>query len=379
MERQLASIQKILDLQAIPGADKIEVASILGWECVVRKGEFQIGDLCVYFEIDSQLPKEAVFDFLADRKYRVRTIKLRKQIAQGLALPLSILKEFSNKELKYYKEGEDVTKLIGVTKYDPRPENADPTGNKKYNPVLSFLMDYHWFRYVYNRIMPGKSKGNFPEFILKTDETRLQSYPTILRRNIGKVFYDTEKLDGSSASYFFNKKLVGKKFGLFQIDKGNGFGVCSRNLRLVTPDNRYWWRYALDNNIELKVQELSDLLGFSVAIQGELIGPGIQENKYKLDTLDFYCFNVFNIQNQTFLSKFDKQVACKQVGIKIVPSGDPFVLEHDHDVNYFMELSKRKSKVNPKVTAEGIVVRRSDDETISFKVINPEWLLENNE
>ena len=83
MERQLASVQKIVNLQPIQGADKIETAQVLGWQCVVKKGEFKVGDLCIYFEIDSQLPKHPVFDFMADRKYRVRTIKLRKQIAQG--------------------------------------------------------------------------------------------------------------------------------------------------------------------------------------------------------------------------------------------------------------------------------------------------------
>ena len=88
--RKLASIQKIVDLQPIPKADRIEVATIQGWQCVVKKGEFQVGDLCVYFEIDSLLPEKPVFEFMRDRKFRVRTIKLMKCVSMGLILPLSI-------------------------------------------------------------------------------------------------------------------------------------------------------------------------------------------------------------------------------------------------------------------------------------------------
>lgn len=378
-ERKLASIQKIVKLFPIVGADKIEVAQVLGWECVVVKGAFKVGDLCIYFELDSQLPKHLIFDFMADRKFRVRTIKLRKQISQGLILPLSILNEFTNKDITKFKEGTDVTELIGVTKYDPRPENADPTSTKKHNPVVKYLMDYFWFRKVYNAVMPGKTKGNFPEFIKKTDETRLQSYPLVLKKTIGKTFYFTEKLDGSSASYFFNKALVGKRFGLFPKDKGNGFGVCSRNLRLVHPDNRYWWNYATQNNMECIVHEISDYLKCSIAIQGELIGPGIQQNKYLLTELDFYCFNIFNIDTQQYLPLFKKEEICKKFNIKLVPvDATRITITEQHDVNYFMGLSKRKSFLNPKVTAEGIVGRLVDDESVSFKVINPEWLLKNN-
>lgn len=396
MERKLATIQKITRLFPIEGADRIEGAEILGWECVVVKDTFKEGDLCVYFECDSQLPIHPVFEFMADRKFRVRTIKLRKQISQGLALPISILCEFMNgtqaeycnrKSVNYrqdvfdklFKEGTDVTELIGVTKYDPRPENADPV-SKPINPVVNYLMDYFWFRKVYNMVMPVKTKGNFPEFIKKTDETRLQSYPLVLKKNIGKTFYFTEKLDGSSASYFFNKALVGKKFGLFPIDKGNGFGVCSRNLRLVHPDNRYWWNYALQHNIECIVQEISDYLRCSVAIQGELIGPGIQQNKYLLNELAFYCFNIFNIDTQQYLPLYKKEAVCKKFNINLVPiDATQITITDQHDVNYFIELSKRKSFLNSKVTAEGIVGRLVDDESVSFKVINPEWLLKNDE
>jgi hypothetical protein len=380
MERKLASIQKIIDLQPISGADKIEVAYILGWQCVVKKGDFKTNELCVFIEVDSQLPQHVLFDFMKDRKFKVRTIRLLKQISQGLVLPLSILKEFTNKDINNYKEGDDITELIGITKYDPRPENANPVSIKKLNPVINYLMSYSWFRKVYNKVMPRKTKGNFPNFIKKTDEIRLQSYPTGLKKNLNNTFYLTEKLDGSSASYFFNKALTGKRFGLFPVDKGNGFGVCSRNLRLVHQDNRYWWKYALQHNLECKLQEISNYLNCSIAIQGELVGPGIQKNKYLLQELDFYCFNVFNIDTQQYFPLSIKKDICKKFDIKLVPIDDvQITITNNHTVQYFIELSKRKSSLNQKVMAEGIVARIINDESVSFKVINPEWLLKNSE
>ena len=128
--RRLATIQKILDLKPIPNADNILCATVQGWELVVKKDEFKIGDLCVYIEIDSIVPDKPEFEFLRDRKFRVKTIKLRKQISQGLALPLSILPQGK------YKEDDDVTEILGVIKYDPEGDY------KMYEPIL-------WSKYLY--------------------------------------------------------------------------------------------------------------------------------------------------------------------------------------------------------------------------------------
>ena len=389
MERKLATIQKITRLFPIEGADRIEGAEILGWECVVNKNEFKEGDLCVYFEIDSQLPIHPVFEFMANRHYRVKTAKFKKQISQGLTLPLEILDNFIDaskarvgacanfalyRSMKF-KEGDDVTKLIGVTKYDPRPEDSNPSSSKKLNPIVNSLMQYALFRKVYRVIVPGKTKGSFPEFIFKTDETRIQSSPSILTKNRNEPFYFTEKLDGSSATYFYNDKLSGKRFGIFNKDLGNGFGVCSRNLRLVHKDNSNWWKYALDFDMEHLIRAMSSYLGFSVAVQGELIGPNIQENKYKRAALEFYCYNIFNINSQIYVSFAEKYHLCEKFGIPTVPVVAKEYLTEEFTVPYLVALSKRESVLKRDVLAEGIVGRNVKNDSISFKVINPEWLL----
>jgi len=161
--RKLASVRKIVDIRPIEGADMIEVAVVDGWECVVKKSEgFKIGDLIVYIEIDSIVPDRPEFEFLRDRKFRVRTIKLRKQISQGLVLPLSILPSTK------YKEDDDVTTVLGVIKYDPEGDKerkllTQSADNSK-NPFVKFLMRFKWFRKLY--IKP--KKGGFPSWIVKT-------------------------------------------------------------------------------------------------------------------------------------------------------------------------------------------------------------------
>ena len=274
-----------------------------------------------------------------------------------------------------FKEGDDVTKLIGVTKYDPRPEDSNPSSSKKLNPIVNSLMQYALFRKVYRVIVPGKTKGSFPEFIFKTDETRIQSSPSILTKNRNEPFYFTEKLDGSSATYFYNDKLSGKRFGIFNKDLGNGFGVCSRNLRLVHKDNSNWWKYALDFDMEHLIRAMSSYLGFSVAVQGELIGPNIQENKYKRAALEFYCYNIFNINSQIYVSFAEKYHLCEKFGIPAVPVVAKEYLTEEFTVPYLVALSKRESVLKRDVLAEGIVGRNVKNDSISFKVINPEWLL----
>jgi len=266
-ERKLATIQKIEKLVPIEGADLIEVAKIKGWQCVVKKGEFQEGDLCVYFEIDSFLPVKPEFEFLrkssfktmadGSEGFRLRTIKLKKEISQGLALPITILTknyhlpnvESINDILNY-----DVTELLGVKKYEaPIPAN-----------------------------LAGKVKGSFPSFLIKTDEERIQNlnWNDFYNRYKDVRFYVTEKVDGSSSTFYI---------------KDDDFGVCSRNLELSRPEEfvpgmimcndgiersnqkNTFWKIEKLNNIEEKLKSL----GYNIAFQGEVIGEGIQKNKYK--------------------------------------------------------------------------------------------------
>ena len=316
--RQLATIQKISKLEPIQGADKIVKATVLGWELVVKKDEFKEGDLCVYIEIDSQLPSNNPnFSFMADRKYRVKTIKLRGQISQGLALPLTILPK-SNK----YKEFDDVTELLGITKYDPQAVQESKLSQQSNKKKLSYLDkklgQYKWYRKLF---MKSKNKYNFPTFIKKTDETRLQNMPWILEREKDTSFIVTEKIDGQSGTYFLKKndnrniidKILNKNKYIF--------GVCSRNLWLYNETNSSYWTIAKQLNMK---GVLENLIGDKdyVVIQGEITGEGIQGNKYKVKGYDFHAFNLIYSDGQ--IDSINAKEILSKYGIKFVP-----ILEKD--------------------------------------------------
>ena len=206
MERKLASVQRILSVAPIDGADAIVKATVLGWELVVKKDEFKPGDLCVYMEIDSLVPERPEFEFLRPRSFRIRTVRLRKQVSQGIAFPLSILPEGGSPA----EEGLDVTTLLGVRKYEA--------------PVSIQLS--------------GQVKGSFPAFLRTTDEMRIQAFPEVLVRHRGTVFYLTEKLDGTSMTVYHRQ---------------GEFGVCSRNWDLLEAPGNTLWRVARELGLEEKL------------------------------------------------------------------------------------------------------------------------------
>ena len=329
LERKLASIQEIKDINPIPNADAIEVATILGWKVVIKKGEgYHVGDKVVYCEIDSKLPPRPEYEFLANYNYRVRTQKFRGQVSQGLVLPMSILPEGD------YEVGDDVTAILGVEKY----EIPLPMG------------------------IAGDIAGPFPGFIQKTDETRIQILGDILPKYNGIKFYVTEKVDGTSIT-LFNRK--------------GDIGVCTRNNRMKDAKNNAPWNVLKKLGAVEKIAELNN-----IAIQGELIGWNIQGNKYKLKTNEykFYLFNVFDITNYRPFPLVEMLNIAKQLGLNTVPIiDDEYIL--DFDVDALVEMSKGQSIVNPQVRREGLVFKSVDyieDMTLgrlSFKVINPDFLI----
>ena len=370
--RKLATIQKILDIKPIEGADRIEVATILGWHVVIKKGEFKVGDLCVYFEVDSLLPPLPEFDFLKstgiksiigeDHKehsgYRLKTIKLRKQISQGLAFPTTILK-------RNHKEGDDVTDELGVIKYERFIESTNMPSHrvpiifpdwlpvqigifiKRLSPKLAVLL---W----------GRRMKPFPSFIPKTDETRIQNFPSVLTRHKDKIFYMTEKLDGSSITVFH---------------KNGELGVCSRSILLPRDIENKFWKPIIALNIEEKLAKMGNF-----AIQGELVGESIQENKLNIKGQKVYFFNVYNINTGKYLDYNKFTTFCKELGVETVPViSDSFSLMDK--VDDMVTVATRKSMINQNTWTEGIILRplvESTDEDLgrlSFKVINPEFLL----
>ena len=326
--RHLASIQRIKSLDPIENADAIQRATVLGWQLVVKKDEFQVGDLCIYCEIDSLLPDRPEFEFLRPRKMRIRTVRLRGQVSQGICFPLSFLPQGVDIE-----EGADVTEAMGITQYEP--------------PMPANLL--------------GVARGPFPSFIPKTDETRVQVLQEVLDKYAGETCYVTEKLDGSSVTYFW---------------KDDRFGACSRNLELLEdPENSIWQvAYALSLSDKLAA------LGGNWALQGEIIGEGIQKNKYRLRGQQVRFFNAFDINAYRYLDFAEFQAMLERLELLSVP-----VLETaytlSNDIPALVEKSVGKSALHPDAHREGIVIRplaERQDATlgrVSFKAISPEFLL----
>lgn len=332
--RKLASIQRIKALEPIEGADAIEKATVLGWQLVVKKGEYQVGDLMVYCEIDSLLPERPEFEFMKPRGMLVRTIRLRGQVSQSICFPLSFLSDNFP-----VVEDADCTDELGIIKYEP--------------PVPANLN--------------GIAKGKFPSFIPKTDETRVQVLQPILDKYKGQKCYISEKLDGSSTTYYI---------------KDGEFGVCSRNLELIEDEENSFWKVARQLDIENKLRTL----GGNFAIQGELMGEGIQSNKLRLKAQTIYVFNIFDIDKYEYL---DFEKFCEVMKVLDLPVVPIITTEYglENDIEAIVKRSVIKSQLCKEVWAEGIVIRpmkefndfllqeSGGNTRVSFKAINPEFLL----
>lgn len=350
--RKLASIQSVGAVEPIEGADAIEKIRVLGWWVVTKKGEHRAGDKVVYCEIDSLLPERPDFEFL--RKscfrpaivasgqvllpagFRIKTIKLRGQVSQGICFPLSILPEGASTE-----EGADVTSALGIVKFDP--------------PLPASLA--------------GRVKGTFPGFVPKTDETRVQVLEHVIARHRGKTFYMTEKVDGSSVTAYLH---------------GGEYGLCSRNQRLDEDDlGNGMCRVAKDLGLREKLTRARDELGVDLALQGEILGPGIQKNKYALKEPTIRFFNVVDLSARRLFDHARMLEILGRLDLQPVPQLGTITL--DHSVDQLVELSIGDSLLNPKTAREGIVLRPLTDEDdpdlgrLSFKAINPRFLLKYDE
>ena len=360
--RKLATIRTIANIKPIPNADKIEVAQVDGWECVIsKKDNFHIGDRVVYVEIDSKMPQTPEYEFLKSRKYVVKTIKMRGQISQGLVLPLTVLPE------GIYDVGDDVTEIMGVTKYDPEAEqeNAIVSDNQKKNknPVIRALMRFKWFRKLY---LKPSVKDTFPSWIKKTDEERIQNIPNLFERLKGEEIKlsVTEKVDGTSATYFLRKVKKNKY----------EFGVCSRNKRLVTEDNSYYWNVARKFKIEEVMKLLIGKLDWLV-IQGEITGEEIQGNKYPMSGGErFWAFNMISPEGK--LTTEEMQRILPRHGIYTVPIVTTnYIVPKDSTIADLVKYVQGSSQIHPR-EREGCVFRNIE-QNISFKCINPEFLIKN--
>lgn len=358
MERKLVTIETILELNPIEGADAIESALVRGWNVVVKKGEFSVGDKVLYFEIDSFLPIRPEYDFLLkggkpkrmiiDGKevegIRLRTIKLRGSVSQGLVMPLNGIKG---------NVGDDVSEKLGVIKWEqPTAEELNP---RVARPPSGFFRKWWWLTKRWLGIKPKPTTAPFPTFLHKTDEERIQNCGWILEKYKGVMFYATEKLDGCSATFY---KYNGK------------FGVCSRNNELLKRDN-IWWKMAEKYNIEEKIKD-------GMCWQGEIIGPSIQKNPLKRSENELYLFNAYDIKTGTYFSLMDMNLSGYYL-LHTVPYFKARKL--NYTLEEILKEADGQSLLNPDCPREGLVFRPVSEiydskfGRVSFKVISNNYLL----
>jgi hypothetical protein len=369
--RKLASIQKINDIREIPGADKVVMGTVRGWEVVVGKNDFQKNDLGVYFECDSLLSEKPEFEFLRSVKFRVKIRRFKGQISMGLMMPLTILPKGTKIE-----EGLDVTELLEVKNYVKMKEDAeelstiDSVNNKSRSKTLKFLMQFAWFRWIYlklNRVQ----KGNWPQWegCSKSDEERVQNCAKLIVDHFDEEWYISEKCDGKSFSSFLHRSVKwGFPYWLF--------GICSRNLYLKTPDNSDYWRATKKYDLENKLRAMNT----EIFLQAELIGEKIQANKYKRNELEIYVFTI--VENGKRVSLERMREICNKFEINTVPILDTCFIPSKHIqskeiqdiVKYMIEKSIGKSELYD-TKREGIVMRLKSNPYVSLKIINPEFLL----
>jgi len=341
-ERMMAWIAKIAEVSTIPNADAICSYRVGGWWVVDKKDAYNVGDLCIYVSIDSWIPHDlAPFlskgsqprEFNGVKGERLRTVKLRGCVSQGLLLPIGTLPADDPFNVEW-TEGTDVTVTLGIQKYEA--------------PISAQLA--------------GDVVGLFPTEVPKTDQERIQNLTEELKEwqdNNAFIWEVTEKLDGTSMTVFVN---------------GNSEGVCSRNYNLKETEGNTLWRVARREQLLEKIHNT----GRNLALQGELIGEGIQGNQYDVRGQEFYVFDIYDIDRNDYLTPFERRVFCDTHGIKHVPliSVGSVIQEF---VTGLLNMAEGKSLLNQKKESEGLVFKCNTYGGPSFKVISNKWLLKNGE
>ena len=348
--RKMASVQRIAEVKPIDGADKVEAYRVNGWWLVDKKGAYEVGDLVVYCEVDSWMPYHlAPFltkdgkqpkEYLGIKGERLKTAKLRGQLSQGLLLPLDHEANNGDTILNMYwdsvdadddsdytipEEGYDLTSLLGIVKWEDT-------------------------RYMANM----DARGKFPDFIPKTDQERVQNLDRTLEKYFGQSFEVTVKRDGSSMTAFVN---------------GDDEGVCSRNMLLRETDSSAFWHAARSLNLLEKIRST----GRNLALQGELLSQKIQGNYEKVRSIEWNCFDIYDIDTQEYLLPKERRELCKQLRIPHIK-----VVEEDfvlcHNVDQLLEMAEGPG-INPGVQREGVVCKANTSHGISFKAVSNSYLL----
>ena len=361
-ERKLARLVVLDEVIAHPNADALDIATIGGWRVVAQKGLYVNGDVAVYFEVDSWIPTE-IAPFLSKDKEpkvyegvkgeRLRTIKLRGEISQGLLIPVTelpnsgeILAQLNQQALESMGGFDiDLTETLGILKWE-RPVNAN---------------------------LAGLAKGNFPNFLRKSDQERVQNLKRQYQDAVanGEEFNVTYKLDGSSFTGYLREYNGGE-------GKEITIGVCSRNLDLKFEGNEgnLFVQTFIKYDIEAKLRAYHQATGRSLAVQGEMVGPGIQNNFEGLDEIKLFIYNVFDIDKQQYLLAGEARQVCNDLDLEMVPTFS-VRMQLPETIGEVLLLADGDSGLKGKFR-EGLVFK-SLTRNFQFKAVSNRYLLKTGE
>lgn len=383
--RKLASLRIVSDVIKHPNADSLDIITIDGWKCVASLGEIIKGDIVVYMEVGSYLPVCERFEFLRKSCYkehpdlgpgfRIKTIKLRGEISQGLAVPLS---KFSFEELPVVRsmvwdmiaaDENDVTELLGVKKYEIPERNS-------------------------GGVNCGRSKSSFPSFIPKTDQERIQNLFNKFSNHHKHAEWEvTMKLDGSSMTVFYKENPVPVSIPeqfiesagpdtLHEVSDFEPFnrGVCSRNMNLNLDGGGDFVNFSNESGLLDRLTQYCQTTNRSLALQGELMGPRIQKNREQFERHYFYLFDVYDIEAERYLNAAERQDVFFAITdhslIRHAPVIDNCmaVFEEYTNIGDLMEWVNKAASINHKI-AEGYVFKHLSNPAFSFKCISNLFLL----
>jgi hypothetical protein len=357
--RDLAYIARIQKLNPIPDKDRIELATVANYDVIVEKGKYRIGDLVVYIEYDTILPVKPEFEFLRKRCYsklydgfRIQAMKMAGVVSYGIVFSTAILPSDFKVE-----EGKPVAKELDIIRYDPE-ERKELMGKskKKRSKLMKFLMK---FKFVRKIVLKHEKKSPYPVTVQKSSETNVQkAYSWLLKNSNNEKYYLTEKLEGQAGMYML---------------KGNRLQVYSHNSIRANDGKNNWSKIAMQYKIRSILLRDGNR---NYAIQGEIIGPGIQKNIYDLKELDFYVYKVTDIKTGKALEYCDVIPWCYCNGLKFVPtiSYRLWMLQEFTSVDSILDHANGKSSLNENVMRAGVVWRSVYNQDLGFKAKSPEYL-----
>ena len=340
MTRKMAWIAKLDLVETHPNADSLDICTVGGWKCVTKRDEFKTGDLAVYVTVDAWVP-HAIAPFLSKgnepREYegvkgeRLRTVRLRNALSQGLLMSIESVFTGADRRMYWSQLGKDVSEILGIIKWEAQLPAC----------------------------LAGDAVGLFPSWIPQTNQERIQNLKEELEewRKLDITWEVTEKCEGTSHTAFYNNEE---------------FGICSRNLQLKENADNSLWSTAATYDLKNKLTAL----GRNIAIQSELIGPGIQKNIYTLTKHELRVFDIYDIDQARYLTPDERDSIVDQLGLTSAPVLKKSWTIDSANIGDLLFTAEGKSIIGTAgCEREGLVFKANTKERLSFKAISNKYLI----